>query len=195
MFIDIGICDYLICSNCFDVLSPFMENNLMFLLFDHVHTHLILILLYYSISSTTNESNQQKQALEISVTTLISFALIAGGAVLIGLGRMRGPEMASTIITVCSQLTPRIVRFLTSYESHPNESSYSASNYIKMTTFRWMNTAVIMAIITPFTDTLRDGSYLIDSVYTMFYFDLALTPGLGLTDILKRGVWYSCGCV
>ncbi len=124
-----------------------------------------------------------KRAMEITITTIVSFALIAGGAGLIGLGRMDGPEMASTIITVCNQLTPRIVRLLTSYESHPNESSYSASNYIKMTVFRWMNTAVIMAIITPFTDTLRDGSYLIDSVYVMFLFDLALTPGLGLTDI------------
>lgn len=117
------------------------------------------------------------------VTTMISFALIAGGAVVITLCRMQSAAMASTAITIFNQLTPRVVRILTSYESHPDQSSYSASKYIKMTVFRWMNTAVIFSIITPFTDTLQNGPYLIDSVFTMFLFDLILTPFLGLTDI------------
>lgn len=91
--------------------------------------------------------------------------------------------MSSFTITILNQLTPRIVRILTSFESHADESSYSGSNYIKMTAFRWVNTAVIYSIINPFTDTLQNGEYLLTSVFTMFYFDLLLTPGLGLSDL------------
>mmetsp|Transcript_8946 Transcript_8946/g.9816 ORF Transcript_8946/g.9816 Transcript_8946/m.9816 type:complete len:380 (-) Transcript_8946:176-1315(-) len=40
-----------------------------------------------------------------------------------------------------------------------------------------------MSVITPFTDTLQDGSYLIDYVYVMFLFDLILTPVLYILDI------------
>ena len=123
------------------------------------------------------------------MTTLVSFVLIGGGAAIISLARMRSPALSSFAITVCNQLTPRIVRILTSFESHPNESSYSGSNYIKMTAFRWTNTAIIYSIITPFTDTLQNGEFLISSVFTMFLFDLLLTPTLGFSDLfgtLKR---------
>jgi hypothetical protein len=91
--------------------------------------------------------------------------------------------MSSLAITIFNQITPRVVRLLTSYESHPNESAASGSNYIKMTVFRWVNTAIIYYIITPFTDTIQNGAYLIESVYTMLLFDVLLTPTLGPLDI------------
>lgn len=125
-----------------------------------------------------------KRTIQAFSTTLVSLILILGGAFIIGGARHRSPELSSFAITILNQLTPRIVRVLTSFESHPNESSYSGSNYIKMTAFRWTNTAVIYSIINPFTDTLQNGDYLLTSVFTMFYFDLLLTPGLGLSDLV-----------
>ncbi len=117
------------------------------------------------------------------ITAIFSLGLILGGACLIALARRSGPAPASTCITIFNHLTPRLVRALTSIESHPNESSYSASNYIKTTAFRWVNTAVIFSIITPFTDTIQNGKFLLSSVFTMFYFELLLVPALGFADI------------
>ena len=54
---------------------------------------------------------------------------------------------------------------------------------MKMTFFRWVNTAIITTYITPFTDTLQDGSYLIDSIYVLFMVELLSRPLLQLSDI------------
>lgn len=137
--------------------------------------------------------HQQKRIIQIFMTTIVSFGLIAGGAVVITLCRRQSPGLASTAITIFNQLTPRVVRFLTSYEYHPGESSYSASKYIKMTVFRWINTAVIYSLIFPFTLTLQNGSYLIDSVFTMFLFDVILTPTLGLSDLFGNFMRHCLG--
>jgi hypothetical protein len=119
----------------------------------------------------------------IFITTIISFALIIGGGSVITFARRIGPETSSLAITVINQFTPRVVSFLTNMESHPNQSSVSASMYLKVTAFRWTNTALVMTLITPFTDTLQNGDFLIKSVYTMFMFDLLLTPALQILDI------------
>ena len=54
---------------------------------------------------------------------------------------------------------------------------------IIVTAFRWINTAVVTQVITPFTDTLQNGDFLIKFVYTQLMFDLFQGPLLRLTDI------------
>jgi len=46
------------------------------------------------------------------------------------------------------------VRSIVSYEKHFDEGSMQRSLYIKITLFRWMNTAIITRLITPFVATL-----------------------------------------
>jgi len=79
---------------------------------------------------------------------------------------------------------PHVMSMVTSFESHSSESSYAASNYLKVTIFRWVNTAIITHIITPFTDTLQDGLFLIDSIYVLFMVNLLSKPLLQLSDVL-----------
>jgi hypothetical protein len=126
------------------------------------------------------------------VSTVFSLSLIAGGGFLIAYARQLGAETASLAITIINQFTPRFVTMLTNRcESHSSESSASASMYLKVTAFRWTNTVLVIAFITPFTDTLQSGD-LITSVYTMFMFDLLLTPALQVLDIfgnLRRHVF------
>lgn len=43
---------------------------------------------------------------------------------------------------------------MVSYEKHYDEGSMQRSLYIKITLFRWMNTAIITRVITPFVATL-----------------------------------------
>jgi hypothetical protein len=51
-----------------------------------------------------------------------------------------------------------------------------------MAVFRWVNTAVVITLITPFRKTLaRDG--LIDQIYALFYADIVITNALQLLDI------------
>jgi len=82
-----------------------------------------------------------------------------------------------------------VVRYLTSFESHIDETSYTTSSYIKVTLLRWVNTAIVTAVISPFAYTIADGDYLIKSVRILFTAELAQRPILQLSDIagnLKR---------
>lgn len=126
------------------------------------------------------------RALKLVLTALLSFFFIVGGGLLViwvrGSDR---PEFASFTITTLNTCTPMIVRAFCSWESHASESSASASKYVKITALRWTNTAIITTFITPFTFSLQrgEGEGLIDFVYTMFWFDLVMTPALQITDI------------
>jgi len=49
-----------------------------------------------------------------------------------------------------------VVQAMTSLEFHPSESSKQSSLYVKIALFRWVNTAIIIAVIT-----VRPFQYLI----------------------------------
>ena len=61
----------------------------------------------------------------------MSIILIAGGVALVTLCRRESAFYASLSITFLNIITPMIVSVLVSLESHPNHSSFSASQYIK----------------------------------------------------------------
>jgi hypothetical protein len=50
------------------------------------------------------------------------------------------------------------------------------------TVFRWVNTAVVITLITPFRRTLSDDG-LIEKVYALFYADVTTTNALQFLDI------------
>lgn len=64
----------------------------------------------------------------------------------------------SVILSLFNTLIPMIVRLLVSYEKHYDEGSAQVSLYVKITFFRWVNTAIITRIITPFLVTLGNVS-------------------------------------
>jgi len=123
------------------------------------------------------------QFLQRLLTTIITIGLISAGGFVTYLANKRGALNASIVITLLSLITPFVMSIVTSFESHSSESSYSASNYLKVTTFRWFNTAIITHIITPFVETLQDGNFLIDSIYVLFMVDLLSKPLLQLSDL------------
>jgi hypothetical protein len=79
---------------------------------------------------------------------------------------------------------PLLAKFLTRKEIHRNEGSRHASLYIKITLFRWVNTAIVTTILTPFTSTLEagDGS-LLEGVYAIFISEIVTVNLLQLLDI------------
>mmetsp|Transcript_6684 Transcript_6684/g.12568 ORF Transcript_6684/g.12568 Transcript_6684/m.12568 type:complete len:411 (+) Transcript_6684:948-2180(+) len=86
------------------------------------------------------------------------------------------------VIVIFNTITPMVVRFLVSFESHIDETSYSSSVYMKITMFRWINTAIVTAVISPFAYTLTDGDQLIESIRIIFTAELVQRPILQLTD-------------
>lgn len=119
---------------------------------------------------------------QIAFTTVVALLLVLGGGIAISYARSISPSIAGYLITALNILTPRVVSALTKIESHPNESSVMASQYLKITAFRWTNTVLIFCIISPFTDTLMEDS-LIEGIAKVFTLDLFLRPTLQYLNI------------
>mmetsp|Transcript_38364 Transcript_38364/g.41590 ORF Transcript_38364/g.41590 Transcript_38364/m.41590 type:complete len:1014 (+) Transcript_38364:119-3160(+) len=92
---------------------------------------------------------------------------------------------SALIISIFNAIFPQFAKLLTNiFESHRSESSKQASLYYKIALFRWVNTAVVFFIITPFNDTLNEKNGLIPQVLTLFYSDMIITNLLALSDPL-----------
>lgn len=85
------------------------------------------------------------------------------------------------VITAINGVSPLIVDFVTSFEAHRDDSSLSSSRYIKLTLLRWLPT-IVVALVSPFTDSIAEGPFLIDWVYTILLFDIILEPIVLLID-------------
>ncbi|KAI2513792.1 Calcium-activated chloride channel [Fragilaria crotonensis] len=129
------------------------------------------------------------ESLVTKVTTcvlsfIVSCAAITFGAYLVYLAGQTSPIWASLTVTGINQVTPRICKFISNwFESHSSDGSYQASLYVKMTIFKWVNTAVVTAIITPFVFTVDPGSTkLINKVYAIFFAELLVNPLILISD-------------
>jgi hypothetical protein len=63
------------------------------------------------------------------------------------LGRL-STILFSIILSTFNGVIPVIVRALVSYEKHHDEGSMQVSLYVKITFFRWVNTAIKTRLIT-----------------------------------------------
>ena len=78
-------------------------------------------------------------------------------------------------IILFNTISPFLVRLLTKIESHESETTFAVSTYIKVTVIRWVLTAVVTTMITPFSDTLETGK-LINSLHVLFAAELLQRP-------------------
>mmetsp|Transcript_31652 Transcript_31652/g.42181 ORF Transcript_31652/g.42181 Transcript_31652/m.42181 type:complete len:399 (+) Transcript_31652:147-1343(+) len=71
-----------------------------------------------------------------------------------------------------------------SFELHRSEESTQTSLYLKITAFRWVNTAIIITIVTPFMSTLEpDYHGLISTIYTIFFAEIITVNVLQVGDL------------
>ena len=110
--------------------------------------------------------------------------LISGGAWMILYARKTTAFVASMTITIMNMIAPRLVGLLSTIESHHSKAALAKSLYFKITLFRWINTAFIAIIISPFTSTVEDGTYLIDWVSVLLTIELLQRPMLQILDIM-----------
>ena len=120
---------------------------------------------------------------QLTFSTLISLAFITAVAVIVYLCRRNGIMYAALAISVANAVFPMIAKAVTNFESHASEAGKQISLYIKIAIFRWVITAIVITIITPFTSTLSKGpEHLLQSVYIIFFADLVTYNVLQLVD-------------
>jgi hypothetical protein len=76
-----------------------------------------------------------------------------------------------------------LAKLIVYLESHPNESKLQMSLYWKIALFRWVNTAILITVITPFTHTLSVEDGLIPQIFSIFFAEIVTTNAIQLTDV------------
>jgi hypothetical protein len=120
-----------------------------------------------------------------AVNLMITMAMVSLSGYLVSLTRTQyGPFTAGILVSGFNSVIPMIVKILMIIEPHRTEGSYQTSLYMKITLFRWINTAILIKLITPFTNTVTDGDkHLIKSIHALLWSELWLSPVLRLLDV------------
>lgn len=120
---------------------------------------------------------------QISITTAISLGSVVIVALIVALLRRKSVAYAAVGISISNMLFPAIAKILTNMEAHPSETGKQSSLFVKIAIFRWVVTAIVITIITPFTSTLTNGpAHLIESIYVIFFADLVTANVFQLLD-------------
>lgn len=122
---------------------------------------------------------------QMIITLAITFGLIILSAFLVRVTReKRGAFWAGILTTSLNIIIPVVVKLLQLIEVHPREEDIQRSMYIKITLFRWVNTAITTKFIIPFTSTLgNEQSDLLVAINGILVAEIWIAPLLALLDI------------
>mmetsp|Transcript_35837 Transcript_35837/g.54318 ORF Transcript_35837/g.54318 Transcript_35837/m.54318 type:complete len:327 (-) Transcript_35837:645-1625(-) len=81
-------------------------------------------------------------------TAIVSVGVIALIAMFTAFCKKRSTLYAAISISLFNAIFPQFAKYLTSFELHRSEESTQTSLYLKITAFRWVNTAIIITIVT-----------------------------------------------
>jgi hypothetical protein len=96
-------------------------------------------------------------------------------------------HIAAYLIAILNILVPNILKLVNNLESHSRQGTFQASLYAKIATFRWINTAIVMTIIKPFTATIAVGeTALIPAVYAVLKAEIITAPVLHMCDVVGQ---------
>jgi len=120
---------------------------------------------------------------QVTVTTFISLVFILAVAVIVAILRQKGAAYAALAISISNALFPTVAKALTNLEAHATETGKQSSLFVKIAIFRWVVTAIVITIITPFTSTITNGNeHLLKTIYVIFFADLVTTNVSQLLD-------------
>eukprot|EP00980_Cylindrotheca_fusiformis_P028437 scaffold22599_cov139-Cylindrotheca_fusiformis.AAC.28 len=94
-------------------------------------------------------------------------------------------KVVSYTISALNSLFPMLANALTGVEQHASEGYVQTSLFFKVALFRWVNTAFVLTMITPFTATLADDEHdgIIYKVFLLFWSEIVVTTILQLADV------------
>eukprot|EP00814_Leptocylindrus_danicus_P000784 CAMPEP_0116013916 /NCGR_PEP_ID=MMETSP0321-20121206/5992_1 /TAXON_ID=163516 /ORGANISM="Leptocylindrus danicus var. danicus, Strain B650" /LENGTH=992 /DNA_ID=CAMNT_0003483519 /DNA_START=31 /DNA_END=3010 /DNA_ORIENTATION=+ len=118
------------------------------------------------------------------ISTILSLVTIAGSVAFLMWRVNSGDSFIALYIAAMNVVVPAICKYIVKFEAHPDQGDRSMSLYFKITIFRWINTAVIIFLATPFTHTLSsEKEDLIPHIYTIFLAELISAPLIATIDI------------
>jgi len=121
--------------------------------------------------------------LKMCVTTYAWACVMFLVAIIIRQCSHKSAKFAAYAIAFFNTAFPEFAKILVNYESHPSERRLQTSMYVKIAAFRWINTAIIVTMITPFTSTLSSGSdNILDGVCEIFLAEIVTSNCIKLFD-------------
>lgn len=82
-------------------------------------------------------------------------------------------------------MIPNVAKLLMLLEQHASEDDRQKSMYLKITVFRWVNTALLLKISAPLTRQLLDkDTDLIPSINALLISEMFLPPLISIIDIM-----------
>ncbi len=127
-----------------------------------------------------------KRIVQFLITLTITLALVILSGWTVNLTRERSGAFAAGILTTSFNIViPFIVRLLLLIESHTREDDRQRSLYIKVTIFRWVNTAIATKFVVPFTSTLgTETDDLLVGISGILVAEIWVAPLLSILDIM-----------
>jgi hypothetical protein len=90
----------------------------------------------------------ESQVISLSITTFVCICAVVLIAFIVSLCRQISPVFAAIVISVFNVIFPIFANLMTNMESHTDEGHKQRSLYIKIALFRWVNTAIVILVIT-----------------------------------------------
>lgn len=119
------------------------------------------------------------------INVAITVGIVSFAGYLVTIARFNvGTSLSSIMVSVFNSTIPVVVKVLMMFEKHHTEGTFQSSLYLKITLFRWVNTALLTKLLTPFTMTLSDRKEdVIRQINAILWAELWLVPGMRLLDI------------
>ena len=119
---------------------------------------------------------------------LLTFAITIGLIIASGFVIHRARRLNTLFFSICVStfnfFIPQIIKLLLLLERHSNEGSRQKSMYMKITLFRWSNSAILTKTITPFMDTLGESRLdLLRSINGVLIAEMVYAPLLRYLDL------------
>lgn len=127
-----------------------------------------------------------KRVIQFMITLIITIALIVLSYFWVTHTRnTSGAFWAGILTTFLNIIIPVVVKVLLLIENHPREDDRQRSLYIKVTLFRWVNTAITAKFAVPSTHTLGAGKNdLIVAITGIVLAEIYLAPLISILDIM-----------
>ncbi len=127
-----------------------------------------------------------KRAIQFSITLSITIGLVALCGYAVAITRANVNSFWAGILTTSFNIIiPFIVRLLLIIETHSREDDRQRSLYIKVTIFRWVNTAIATKFAVPFTSTLgSEKDDLLVGIFGILLAEIWIVPLLAFLDIM-----------
>mmetsp|Transcript_27370 Transcript_27370/g.65782 ORF Transcript_27370/g.65782 Transcript_27370/m.65782 type:complete len:1071 (-) Transcript_27370:1369-4581(-) len=104
-------------------------------------------------------------------------------AFIVRICRLRSAKFAAYAIAFFNSTFPELAKLLVGFESHPSEGRLQTSLYVKIAAFRWINTAIIVKMITPFPSTIGSGTDdLLDGIREIFVAEIVTSNLIKFAD-------------